>query len=121
MFEVACGRADTDDEFQTTFAYCEFLMPKHINETIVKKDDERKERHDSSRAKKEPKAVQLKTEMEEQKERRKQDINLIHLMTCEGSLLMHMQEWMQIPKSIEKNKEVAVKALKPIADSRCDP
>jgi hypothetical protein len=37
MFEVACDRAETDDEFQTTFAYCEFLMRKHMNDTIAKK------------------------------------------------------------------------------------
>jgi hypothetical protein len=63
MFETACDRADTDDEFQTTFEYCEYLMGKHINDTIDKKDAERKERHDANRAKKEPKDVQYKREL----------------------------------------------------------
>jgi hypothetical protein len=46
MFEVACDRAYTDEEFQTTFAYCKYLMGKHINGTTAKKDAERKERLD---------------------------------------------------------------------------
>jgi hypothetical protein len=38
IFEVACDRVGTDDEFQTTFAYCEFLMRKYVNDTIARKD-----------------------------------------------------------------------------------
>jgi hypothetical protein len=45
IFEVAFDRAGTDDEFQITFAYCEFLMRKHVNDTIARKDAKIKERH----------------------------------------------------------------------------
>jgi hypothetical protein len=64
IFEVACDRAGTDDEFQTTFAYCEFLMRKHINDTIARKDAKIKERL-SDGPRKEPKAIQLRRELEE--------------------------------------------------------
>jgi hypothetical protein len=51
MFEAACNRADFDYDFQTIFEYCEYLMREHINDTIAKKNSERKEIQDANRAK----------------------------------------------------------------------
>jgi hypothetical protein len=48
-----------DDDFQTIFAYCEYNMREHINQTIGKKDAERKARHTANGERKEPKGLQL--------------------------------------------------------------
>jgi hypothetical protein len=60
MLDVSCDRADNDYDFQVSFAYTEYLIRKHINDTIAKKDVERKGRYDSRRAKKQPKYLQPK-------------------------------------------------------------
>jgi hypothetical protein len=60
-------------------------MREHINDTIAKKNAERKEIQDANRAKIKPKVVKYKRELLEMKERRLQDINLIYQITCAAS------------------------------------
>jgi hypothetical protein len=119
IFEVACDRAGTDDEFQTTFAYCEFLMRKHVNDTIAKKDEKIRVRN-SNGPRKEPKAGQLRRGLEEIKEARKRELCLIHQIAMEGSQIRAYAAMNHDPDEYRKNKQSAITALKYIADSSCD-
>jgi hypothetical protein len=59
-------------------------MPKHVNDTIAKKDEKIRVRN-SNGPKKEPKAVQLRRELEEIKDPRKRELCLIYQIVMEGS------------------------------------
>jgi hypothetical protein len=52
-------------------------MRKHIDRTISKKDEERKARHEANGERKEPKGLQLSKELNEIKEARIRELNLI--------------------------------------------
>jgi hypothetical protein len=85
MTERACDRAENDDDFGTIFQNCKYLMCKHINDTVAKKDAERKERHDAAREKQPSKYHRLMKEFDEIKENRLQQINLVYQITCADS------------------------------------
>jgi hypothetical protein len=69
---------------------------------------------------KEPKAVQLRRELEEIKESRKRELCLRHQIAMEGSQIRTYAAMNQGPDEYRKNKHSAITALKYIADSSCD-
>jgi hypothetical protein len=58
--------------------------------------------------------------MQEMLERRKQDLNLRHLITVEGSQIRTYALMNTETEEYRKNKQSATIALKNIDDSRCD-
>jgi hypothetical protein len=94
-------------------------MRKHVNDTISKKDEKIRVRN-SNGPKKEPKAVQLRRELEEIKDARKRELCLIHQIAMESSQIRAYAAMNHDPDEYRKKKQSATTALKCIADSSCD-
>jgi hypothetical protein len=86
---------------------------------LQKKDAKLKERH-SYGPRKEPKAVQLRRELEEIKDPWKRELCLIHQIAMEGSQIRAYEAMNRDPEEYGKNKQSATTALKYIADCSCD-
>jgi hypothetical protein len=91
IFRVAGDYSKNRDEFETTFAYMEYTMRKHINDTLGPKHEEMKQAHKRNDGPGRSKIKILIEEMEEIKKKRNYLLNLINKIS---ELSLELKEWM---------------------------
>jgi adenine C2-methylase RlmN of 23S rRNA A2503 and tRNA A37 len=53
--EAINDKVKSDEIFRITFEYTKYFMVKHINDTIARKEEAKKLRHEAARANRKPK------------------------------------------------------------------
>jgi hypothetical protein len=91
LFKVAGDYSNNKEEFETTFAYMEYTVRKHINDTIGPKHEEIKQNHKRNDGPGPSKIKMLLEEMEEIRKKRNYILNLTCRIT---ELSLELKEWL---------------------------